>query len=363
MRSSSWGALRTTYHCCALLLMHSLQFMHACMWQAQAILRKSIRDTTAEDDLEDPDKEFKDDSDSDAPQRNRGRGKGRGRGRGRARGRARGKHEEKAATTAGEALETLEARSQTECPEMPTHVLPKNLSSALDKAAQYVTNDMKEATVATHDHDNEEGQAKKEKQPTAAKSKASRAKKRSIPSQTLTMNRKQLWKQNMRHRALVPEASQQRHRPTASPHQKKTRVANRKTLLPKRPPRQLHEKLARRSTRTHPAYMINFFCAHEDVMCVLCGVMGFDCLLNHVIFVIVNSVCENIMLFLLDHFRKLPSGDKHFHPAWFGREPASSAFARRLCQPKAPSSDSHGRGFRRDQVVNPDDSNRNSSQN
>ena len=145
------------------------------MWQAQAILRKSIRDTTAENDLEDPDKEFKDDSDSDAPQRNRGRGKGRGRGRGRARGRARGKHEEKAATTAGEALETLEARSQTECPEMPTHVLPKNLSSALDKAAQYVTNDMKEATVATHDHDNEEGQAKKEKQPTAAKSKASRA--------------------------------------------------------------------------------------------------------------------------------------------------------------------------------------------
>ena len=188
-------------------------------------------------------------------------------------------------------------------------------------------------------------------------------KKRSIPSQTLTMNRKQLWKQNMRHRALVPEASQQRHRPTASPHQKETRVANRKTLLPKRPPRQLHEKLARRSTRTHPAYMINFFCAHEDVMCVLCGVMGFDCLLNHVIFVIVNSVCENIMLVLLDHFRKLPSGDKHFHPAWFGREPASSAFARRLCQPKAPSSDSHGRGFRRDQVVNPDDSNRNSSQN
>ena len=47
--------------------------MHAHMSQAQAILRKSIRDTTAEE--EDPDKQYKDESESDSAKPARARGR------------------------------------------------------------------------------------------------------------------------------------------------------------------------------------------------------------------------------------------------------------------------------------------------
>eukprot|EP00435_Cladocopium_sp_Y103_P075915 s308_g69.t1 len=152
--------------------------------EAQAILRKSIRDTAAEEDLEDPDRQYKDDSDSDAPKNNRGRGKGRGRGRGRARGRGKAKQPTEAETTeqpteaettAADALESLEARNKQACPEMPTHVLPKNLEPALEEAAQYVEKDVKESQLAPPDGEKKPDETENKPSRTAAKTKAAKA--------------------------------------------------------------------------------------------------------------------------------------------------------------------------------------------
>ena len=140
--------------------------MHAHMSQAQAILRKSIRDTTA--DEEDPDRPYKDESESDSPKPTKAKGRGRGRGKGRGR-------KQKEPENAKDALETLETKEQNKCPEMHTHKLPQDMDAAAEQAAAHVAKDVKDTPeVASPEGDAAVADKNKQAPRTAAKTKATR---------------------------------------------------------------------------------------------------------------------------------------------------------------------------------------------
>ena len=146
-----------------------------CSCQAQALLRQSIRDTTAE--AEDPDKEHKDEYGSDEshqPKRkNKGRGKGRG---GRGRGRGRGKR------GAEDALEELPAKRS--CPvEMPTHEIPDDLEEAADVAESLAAED-----ASTSKNDAQDEKEPEEKPGLKKVSQVSQAKKPKTPKRRTARN-------------------------------------------------------------------------------------------------------------------------------------------------------------------------------
>ena len=139
--------------------------------QAQALLRKSIRDTTAEledEDEEDPDRKHKDEEDSDAPgtkaKPSRGRGKGRGRGRGRKKAEKHDVGEPKSSTAEQELNNLPKKRHLAEQPQPADHVLPTDLEHAAESAEEKAKHDVKDQASA------EEGEPDQEQQ-TATPSK------------------------------------------------------------------------------------------------------------------------------------------------------------------------------------------------
>ena len=145
--------------------------------QAQALLRKAIRDTTAElddddDDEEDPDKQHKDDDDDSDAGRNkskpsRGRGKGRGRGRGRTSGRTNQKKPEQKESKTNNAEKELDDLPKSkkprlvEQPDAANHTLPEDLDDAAKSAEEKAEQDVRDqAEDEQRDHDQEQQTAK-----------------------------------------------------------------------------------------------------------------------------------------------------------------------------------------------------------
>lgn len=98
--------------------------------QAQQLLRKSIRDISAEEGEEDPDREHKDEyPEDDQPMRKTAR-KGKGKGKGGKKGK-RKVLEDAPETPAAQQLEQLAKQARTNQPEAAQHDLPKDLDSAV----------------------------------------------------------------------------------------------------------------------------------------------------------------------------------------------------------------------------------------
>lgn len=116
-------------------------------------MRKSIRDTAAEEE-EDIDRTYKDEADeSGSEQRKKprqGKGKGRGRGRGRARGERAGKdNSKKDADSAAAALEKLPTKESSNATgSIPSHPLPSELDKAAVVANDLATEDVNDASHA-----------------------------------------------------------------------------------------------------------------------------------------------------------------------------------------------------------------------
>ena len=154
--------------------------------QAQALLRKSIRDTAleAEADIEDPDKDHKDSgSDSEGQnKRRKGRGKGRGRGRGRGKG---GKRQQSSPADALE--EQVKKKKRTDAPlDMPNHDLPQTLEKATETAAKIAEAD----TRAKPDAEEDEEEQKEKKSTKASKKRPTcrKTKKKTTPKKTPKKN-------------------------------------------------------------------------------------------------------------------------------------------------------------------------------
>lgn len=180
------------------------------------MLRASLRDLSAEDNEEDPDRKYKDEEEDEAerPPRGRGRGRGRARGRGNARGGRRGRGaapeqqnnpENQPTSPAAEQLESLVKVKPVEEKQVEhmQHPLPSDIHQAADMSEHLVDQDVKAAKA--HGTENANTHPPEEAAPGSPKKTTPRKRKRATPKKRAPKAAKKAKTPEQKHAPEQPE--------------------------------------------------------------------------------------------------------------------------------------------------------------